>query len=82
MKVALVKLSPVRVFVHILCRSGGPGVFCKKDVLRNLTKFTGKFLRTAFYTEHLWWLLLIMLDVYYILRDDGNRINFICFALA
>ena len=72
-------------------------MFCKKGVLRNLTKFTGKhlcqslflnkvaglwhalrhatllkkrlwhecfpvnfvkFLRTPFYTEHLWWLLL------------------------
>ena len=54
-------------------------MFCKKDVLRNFTKFTGnrlcqslffnkvaglrpvsfvKFLRTPFYIEHLWWLLL------------------------
>ena len=73
--------------------SSRPEVFCKKGVLRNFTKFTGKhlcqslffnkvaglrpatllkkrlwhmcfpvnvvkFLRTPFYTEHLWWLLL------------------------
>ena len=69
-----------------------PEVFCKKVVLRNFAKFTGKllcqslffnkvvglrpkllkkrlrhryfpvklvkFLRTSFFTEHLWWLLL------------------------
>ena len=74
-------------------RSSRPEMFCKKGVLRNFTKFTGKhqcqslffnkvaalrpatllkkrlwhwcfpvnfakFLRTAFFTEHLWWLLL------------------------
>ena len=55
--------------------------FCRKGVLRNFAKFTGKhlrqilflkkrlwhkcfpvnlakFLRTPFFTEHLWWLLL------------------------
>ena len=63
-----------------------PEVYCKKGVLRNIPKFTGKhvcqsllrpatllkkrlwhrcfpmkfakFLRTTFFTEHLWWLLL------------------------
>ena len=74
-------------------RSSRQELFCKKGVLRNLSKFTGKhlcqslffnkvaglrratnikketlrrcfpvnfvkFLRTSFYTEHLWWLLL------------------------
>ena len=74
-------------------RSSRPEVFCKKGVLRNFTKFTGKhlcqslffnkvaglrpatllkkrlwhrcfpvnfvkFLRTPFFIEHLWWLLL------------------------
>ena len=74
-------------------RSSRPEVLCKKDVLRNFTKFTGKhlrqslvynkvadlrsvtllkkrlwhrcfpvnfvkFLRTPFFIEHLWWLLL------------------------
>ena len=74
-------------------RSSCPEVFCKKSVLRNFAKFTGKhlchspffnkvaglrpgtlfkkrlwhwcfpvtftkFLRTYFYIEHLWWLLL------------------------
>ena len=65
--------------------SSRPEVFCKKGVLGNFTKFTGKhlwqslffatllkkrvwhrcfpvnfvkFLRTPFYKEHLWWLLL------------------------
>ena len=75
------------------CRSSRPEVLCKKGVLRNFTKFTGKhlcqslffnevaglrpatllkkrlwqrcfpenfvnFLRTPFYIEHIWWLLL------------------------
>ena len=74
-------------------RSSRPEVFCKKGVLRNIAKFTGKhlcqslffnkvaglrpatllkkrlwhrcfpvnfakFLRTPFFIEHLWWLLL------------------------
>ena len=74
-------------------RSSHPEVFCKKGVLRNFTKFTGKhlrqslffnkvaglrpvtlfkkrlwhrcfpltfakFLRTPFFMEHFWWLLL------------------------
>ena len=53
-------------------RSSRPEVFCKKGVLRNFAKFTGKhlckrlffnkvagvkFLRTPFFIEHLWWLL-------------------------
>ena len=79
-------------YVHIFGSSHSE-VFCKKGVLRNLTKFTGKhlcqslffnkvaglrpatllkkrlwhkcfpvnfvkFLRTPFFIEHLWWLLL------------------------
>ena len=78
-----------------LVRSSRQEVFCKKGVLRNLAKFTGKhlcqslilnkvtilrpaalfkkrfwhscfpvnfakFLRTHFFAEHLWWLLLIV----------------------
>ena len=63
-------------------RSSRPEVFCKKSILRNFAKFTGKhlcqslffnkkrlwhwcfpakfvkFLRTPFFTEHLWWLPL------------------------
>ena len=52
-----------------ILRSSRPEVFCKKGVLRNFTKFTGKhlcqslfffsfFLRTPFLTEHLCWLRL------------------------
>ena len=76
-----------------ILRSSRPEVFCKKGVLRNFAKFTGKhlcqnlffnkvaglrpvtllkkrlwhrcfpvnfvkFLRTPFFIEHLWWLLL------------------------
>ena len=79
----------------LLCGSSRPEVFCKKGVLRNFAKFTGKhlcqslffnkvaglrpatllkkslwhrcfpvnfvnFLRTPFYIEHLWWLLLAL----------------------
>ena len=49
-------------------RSSRPEVFCKKGVLRNFGKFTGKHLCQSlffdkvfsceFCTEHLWWLLL------------------------
>ena len=54
-------------------RSSRREVFCKKGVLRNFTKFTGKHLfqslffnkvaglRPPFYIEHLWWLLLYLL---------------------
>ena len=58
-------------------RSSRPEVFCKKGVLRNFAKFTGKhlyqslwyrsfpvnfvkFLKTPFFIEHLWWLLLYL----------------------
>ena len=45
-------------------RSSRP-VFCKKCVLRNFTKFTGKHLCQSLFfnkvaVEHLWWLLLIV----------------------
>ena len=55
-------------------RSSRQEVFCKKGALRNSAEFTGKHLcqglffnkvaglRTPFYTEHLWWLLL---DIHY-----------------
>ena len=55
---------------QIMNRSSRPEVFCKKGVLRNFAKFTGKHLRqslffnkvaglrTPFPTEHLRWLLL------------------------
>ena len=65
---------------HVI-KSSCPEEFCRKGVLRNFAKFTGKhlrqilflkkrlwhkcfpvnlakFLRTPFFTEHLWWLLL------------------------
>ena len=53
----------------IVIRSSRPEVFCKKGVLRNLTKLTGKHLCqsiffnkvTPFYTERLWWLLCVIL---------------------
>ena len=64
----------------VIVRSSRPEVFCKKDVLKNFAKFTGKhlwpetcnfitketsesleipkILRTPFFMEQLWWLLL------------------------
>ena len=54
-------------------KSSRSEVFCKKGILRNFTKFTGKHrrqslffnkvaglrpLRTPFIIEHFWWLLL------------------------
>ena len=39
-------------------RSSCPRGVLWKGVLRNFAKFTGKHLRTPFFTEHLWWLLL------------------------
>ena len=69
-----------------------PEVLCKKGVLTNFTKFTGKhlcqslffnkvaglripvnfvrFLRTPFYTEHLWWLLLYLEDSVFVLLSS------------
>ena len=48
-------------------RSTRPEVFCKKGVLRNFAKFTGKhlcqslfFSKNTFFTEHLRWLLMIV----------------------
>ena len=91
--------------------SSRPDVFCKKRVLRNSTKFTGKhlchslffnkiadlgpailfkkrlwhrcfpvnfvkFLRTPFYTEHLWWLLLQWTELK--CKTDFQQIQFSC----
>ena len=36
-------------------------MFCKKGILKNFVKFTGKF---RFFTEHLWWLLLDLIGRY------------------
>ena len=78
-------------------------MFCKKGVLRNFTKFTGKylcqrlffnkepatllkkslwhrcfpvnfvkFLRTPFYKEHLWWLLLRIIDLLKSLKNQNE----------
>ena len=65
-----------------------PEVLSKKDVPRNFTKFTGKhlshplvqvfscefceILKTRFYTEHLWWLLLL---VYYLIATVNLNIE-------
>ena len=71
--------------------SSRPEVFCKKDVLRNFVKFTGKhqslliseslnftkFLRTPFIIKHLWWLLLC-LSMVSITREHDSLI---CSAL-
>ena len=67
-------------------RKQPPDVFCKKGVLKDFTKFTGKhlfqslkkrlwyscfpvnfvkFLRTHFFIEHLWWLLLQVLKIFW-----------------
>ena len=58
-------------------RSSRPEVFCKKGALRKFAKFLGKhlcqslaglpvnfvkFLRTSFFIEHLWWLLLFSVE--------------------
>ena len=45
-------------------RSSRPEVFCKRGVLRNFAKFTGKHLRQSLFfnkVEHLRWLLLALL---------------------
>ena len=40
------------IFVCVLVKSSRPEVFCKKGVLRNFTKFTGKHLcQGLFFTE-------------------------------
>ena len=47
-KVFLNKFSLMRKLVHMV-RSSRPEVFCKKGVLRNFTKFTGKHLCQSFF---------------------------------
>ena len=95
-------------------RSSCPEVFCKKGVLRNFAKFTGKhlchslflnkvaglrpatllkkrlwhrcfpvnlvkFLRTPFFIEHLWWLLLkAIATLFSIETASRNRVS--CFS--
>ena len=62
-------------------RSSNPEVFCKKGVLRNFAKFTGKHLcqrtwpatlltKNTFLTEHLRWLLLNGLQTGGLKNDD------------
>ena len=65
-------LPEKKALFFLLCRRSRPEVFCKKGVLRNFRKFTGKHLRqslffikvaglrTPFLTEYLRWLLLIL----------------------
>ena len=62
----------------LINRSSRPEVFCKKDILRNFAKFTGKHLcwslffdkvaglglRAPSFTEHLWFLLLYEQNLY------------------
>ena len=95
--IKLAGMTSKRITHTAIVRSTRPEVFCKKGVLRNFTKFTGKhlrqslffnkvahlrpatllkrrlwqswfplnfviFLRTPFYIEHLWWLLLHFVD--------------------
>ena len=62
----------------VIVRSSRPEVFCKKDVLKNFAKFTGKHLcqrlffnKVAdwrFFIEYLRWLLLNSRESYKILR--------------
>ena len=66
-------------------RSSHPEVFCKKDVLKNFTTFTGKHLvfssefceifKSTFFIEHLWWLRLLILGGrhYHILKDISKE---------
>ena len=63
-------------------RSSRPEVFCKKVVLRNFRKFTGKHLcqslflnKVAVHTEHLWRLLLKM-GILRTTRLRQNLLNF------
>ena len=43
-KYGSVKLVVIFITFYNICRSSRPEVFCKKGVLRNFTKFTGKHL--------------------------------------
>ena len=59
-----------KILFYYTFSSSRPELFCKKGILKNFAKFTGKhlcqspffnkqeFLRTSFSIEHLWWLLL------------------------
>ena len=70
-------------------RNSRPELFYKKGVLKNFTKFTGehlcqslwrrcfpvkvKFLRTSFFIEHIWWLLLELGNYFQLLFKTFSR---------
>ena len=70
--------------------SSRPEVFCKKGVLRNFAKFTGKHLCQSllfnkvaglrpFFMEHLWWLILKAIAALFSVRKASrNRVP--CFS--
>ena len=71
-------------------RSSRPEVFCKKSVLRNFAKFTGKHLCQSlffnkvadlrpFFIEHLWWLILkAIATLFSVGKASQNRVS--CFS--
>ena len=70
-------------------RSSRPEVFCKKGVLRNFAKFTGKHLCQSlffnkvadlrpFFIEHLWWLILkAIATLFSVGKASRNRVYFL-----
>ena len=67
-------------------KSSRPEVFCKKDVLRNLIKYTGKHLCQSLFfnkvaVEHLW-LLLLNVTILFNQMQPKIRKVFLTFKLA
>ena len=71
-------------------RTSRPEVFCKKDVLKNFAKFTGKHLCQSlffnkvaglrpFFIEHLWWLIpKAIATLFSVGKASRNRVS--CFS--
>ena len=67
-------------------RNSRPEVFCKKVVLRNFTKFTGKHLCQSLFlnkvaVEHLWWLLLNVTSLFNQMQPKIKKVS-LTFQLA
>ena len=62
-------ISSNSCFCYFICRSSRPEVFCKKGLLKNLTKFTGK--------HFCWSIFLIKLQAFNLIESNSNTAGFL-----